>query len=92
MNKIWIISRKDISDAFRSRSTYVFLIVMVFLTFSYISVYTSNVNALKNDTLSINNYSRAYLSTLAYILPLMFKVSLIMLVIVTGMKILNRMQ
>ena len=72
MNKIWIISRKDISDAFRSRSTYVFLIVMVFLTFSYISVYTSNVNALKNDTLSINNYSRAYLSTLAYILPLMF--------------------
>jgi len=72
MNKIWIISRKDISDAFRSRSTYVFLIVMVFLTFSYISVYNSNVNSLKNNTLSINSYSQAYLSTLAYILPLMF--------------------
>jgi ABC-2 type transport system permease protein len=72
MNKIWIISRKDISEALRSRSTYVFLIVMVFLTFSYISVYNSNVNSLKNDTVAINNYSRAYLSTLAYILPLMF--------------------
>jgi ABC-2 type transport system permease protein len=72
MNKIWIISRKDISEALRSRSTYVFLIVMIFLTFSYISVYNSNVNSLKNDTLAINNYSRAYLSTLAYILPLMF--------------------
>jgi ABC-2 type transport system permease protein len=72
MNKIWIISRKDISEAFRSRSTYIFLIVMVFLTISYISVYNDNINSLKNNALSINNYSRAYLSTLAYILPLMF--------------------
>jgi ABC-2 type transport system permease protein len=72
MNKIWIISRKDISDVFRSRSTYVFLVIMIFLTFVYISIYNSNVKELKNDTLAINNYSRAYLSTLAYILPLMF--------------------
>jgi ABC-2 type transport system permease protein len=72
MNKIWIISRKDISDVFRSRSTYVFLVIMIFLTFVYISIYNSNVKELKNNTLSINNYSRAYLSTLAYILPLMF--------------------
>ena len=72
MNKIWIISRKDISEVFRSRSTYVFLVIMIFLTFVYISIYNSNVKELKNNTLSINNYSRAYLSTLAYILPLMF--------------------
>ena len=72
MNKIWIISRKDISEAFRSRSTYVFLLVMVVLTFVYISIFNSNVDSLKNDTISINTYSRAYLNTLAYILPLMF--------------------
>ena len=42
MNKIWIISRKDISDAFAAVAL-CFLIVMVFLNFSYISVYNSNV-------------------------------------------------
>jgi ABC-2 type transport system permease protein len=74
MNKIWIISRKDISDAFRSRSTYIILIVMIFLTISYISVYTGTVNSnsYKNNMPAIDSYSRAYLNTLAYILPLMF--------------------
>jgi ABC-2 type transport system permease protein len=74
MNKIWIISRKDISEAFRSRSTYIILIVMIFLTISYISVYTGTVNSssYKNNMPAIDSYSRAYLSTLAYILPLMF--------------------
>jgi ABC-type transport system involved in multi-copper enzyme maturation permease subunit len=43
MNKIWVIARKDISEAFRSRSTYVIIIIMIILTISYISGYESNV-------------------------------------------------
>ena len=74
MNKIWIISRKDISDAFRSRSTYVFLLVMLVLTFIYISIYTGTVNSdpYKNNPSLIADYSHKYINTLAYLFPLMF--------------------
>ena len=46
MNKIWVIARKDIGEAFRSRSTYVFIVIMLFLTFSYVSSYHAHVNTL----------------------------------------------
>ena len=74
MNKIWIISRKDISDAFRSRSTYIFILVMLVLTFIYISIYTGTVksNPYKNNPSLIAEYSHKYIDTLAYLFPLMF--------------------
>ena len=69
MNKIWIIARKDISEAFRSRSTYVFILVMIVLTFIYISIYTGTVNSnpYKNNPSLIAEYSHNFLDTLAYL-------------------------
>ena len=72
MNKIWIIARKDFSDAFPSRSTYVFIIIMIILTFSYISGYESYVKSLTTQQ-SIDSYSRS-LNNLAYILPITFSI------------------
>ena len=73
MNKIWVIARKDISEAFRSRSTYVIIIIMIILTISYISGYESNVKTLTSQE-SIDIYSRGFLNNLAYIIPMMFSI------------------
>ena len=73
MNKIWVIARKDISEAFRSRSTYVIIIIMILLTISYISGYESNVKTLTSQE-SIDIYSRGFLNNLAYIIPMMFSI------------------
>ena len=73
-NKLLVIARKDISEAFRSRSTYVIILVMLVLTFSYISVYTEYIKGLNNNQQLIENYSRAFLNSLAYVLPMMFSI------------------
>ena len=73
-NKLWVIARKDIGEAFRSRSTYIVIIIMIVLTFSYISVYTEYVKGLKNDPQLIIDYSRIFLNSLAYVLPMMFSI------------------
>ncbi len=73
-NKLLVIARKDIGEAFRSRSTYVVILVMLVLTFSYISVYSEYVKSLNNDQQSIRAYSRVFLNSLAYILPMMFSI------------------
>ena len=36
-NKLWIIAKKDIGEAFRSRSTYFVIIIMIVLTVTYIA-------------------------------------------------------
>ena len=76
MNKIWVIARKDISEAFRSRSTYVIIIIMIILTISYISGYESNVKTLTSQE-SIDIYSRGFLNNLAYIIPMMFSIFIV---------------
>jgi len=73
MNKILIIARKDISEAFRSRSTYVIILVMIILTFSYISGYESYVKTLISQQ-DIDTYSRGFLNNLTYVLPMMFSI------------------
>ena len=45
-NKLLVIARKDISEAFRSRSTYIVILVMIILTITYISGYSSTVKTL----------------------------------------------
>jgi len=77
MNKIWIIARKDILEAFRSRSTYVFIVIMAVLTFSYFSSYSALVNSLSRQGASsqdIYNASLAFLNNLAYVLPMMYSI------------------
>jgi ABC-2 type transport system permease protein len=70
-NKLLVIARKDISEAFRSRSTYIVILVMILLSFVYISNYNNYVKGLGNKQLIID-YSRSFLNSLAYVLPAMF--------------------
>jgi len=73
MNKIWIIARKDIGEAFRSRSTYIFILVMLVLTLSYVSGYRVHVKTLTGQQ-AIDDYSRSFLNGLAYVLPMMYSI------------------
>jgi len=73
MNKIWIIAKKDIGEAFRARSTYIFILVMLILTFSFVSSYNTQANRLASKQLIID-FSRSFLNSLAYILPMMYSI------------------
>ena len=73
MNKLWIIAKKDIGEAFRSRSVYVFMLVMVFLTFSYVTSYKAGVDRY-SDITSIKTFSVNFLDSLAYTLPIMYSI------------------
>jgi len=77
MNKIWILARKDIREAFRSRSTYIYIAVLFLLTFSYLSTYTALVNRLLEQNAgqdAIHQASQIFLNSLAYTLPLMYSI------------------
>ena len=71
-NKLWIIARKDIGEAFRSRSTYFVIIIMIVLTTTYIISYTETVKSF--DTQQAITYSRIFLDSLAYVMPMMFSI------------------
>ena len=71
-NKIWIIAKKDIGEAFRSRSTYFVVIIMIVLTAIYIMSYTATVKDY--DKQQAITYSRIFLDSLAYIMPMMFSI------------------
>ena len=71
-NKIWIIAKKDIGEAFRSRSTYFVVIIMIVLTAIYIMSYTATVKDY--DKQQAITYSRIFLNSLAYIMPMMFSI------------------
>ena len=73
MNKIWIIARKDIREAFRSRSTYVFIVVMMIVSLNYAQAYSSAVDTLSSQQ-AIEDFSRKFISGLAYILPMMYSI------------------
>ena len=75
MNKLWVIAVKDVGEAFSSRSIYAFLLIMVVVSFSYISVYNRAVKSLTNPQ-AIAEISRTFLSSLAYVLPLMYSIML----------------
>jgi ABC-2 type transport system permease protein len=47
---------------------------MILLTVSYISVYSEYVKGLNNNATLILNYSRAFLNSLSYVLPIMFSI------------------
>lgn len=73
MNKIWIIARKDIREAFRSRSTYVFIGIMMIVSLNYAQAFTSTVATLSSQS-AIDDFSRKFISGLAYILPMMYSI------------------
>jgi ABC-type Na+ efflux pump permease subunit len=77
MSKIWIIARKDILEALRSRSTYVFIVIMAVVTFSVISSYTTTINNLHREGASaqtIYNASSSFLNNNAYLLPMLYSI------------------
>jgi ABC-type Na+ efflux pump permease subunit len=77
MRKIWIIARKDILEAMRSRSTYVFILIMAVVTFSVISSYTTTIHNLQSQGASsqtIYNASFSFLNNNAYVLPMMYSI------------------
>ncbi len=77
MNKLWVIARKDIREAFKSRSTYVYIVIMIVLSFSYLSTYNALISTLKNqhDTQQqIRDASLFFLNNIAYTLPMMYSV------------------
>ena len=71
-NKLWIIAKKDIGEAFRSRSTYFVIIIMIVLTATYIAGYVDTVKDY--DKQQAITYSRIFLDSLAYIMPMMFSI------------------
>jgi ABC-2 type transport system permease protein len=77
VKKIWVIAKKDIRESFRSRSTYLYIIVLFILSFSYFSSYSarmSSVLALHPSSEVIRNTSQALLNSFAASLPMMFSI------------------
>lgn len=73
MSKLWTIAVKDVGEAFGSRSIYVFIVIMLFLTFSYVSSYNAHVGTLPTQQ-AIDEFSHGYLNSLAYVLPVMYSI------------------
>jgi ABC-2 type transport system permease protein len=77
MNKLWVIARKDIGEAFRSRSTYVFVLIMALLAFSYYESYSLLINNLIGqgaNSQTIFDASRSFLNNIANVLPMMYSI------------------
>jgi ABC-2 type transport system permease protein len=75
MNKLWIIARKDIRESFRSRSTYIYVGVLILLTFINLSNYRTSINNLQSpSTQTIIDTSRSYLNFVVYTLPLIYSI------------------
>ncbi|HEX7476066.1 MAG TPA: ABC transporter permease subunit [Dehalococcoidales bacterium] len=77
MKKLWIIARKDIKESYRSRSTYVYIAIMLVLTLSYFSSYNAVINSLNNqgaNQQTIYDASRAFMISLAYALPMIYSI------------------
>jgi ABC-type Na+ efflux pump permease subunit len=77
MNKILVIATKDIKEAFRSRSTYIFIVIMLALTVTYFTSYTTLINRLNEqgaDHQSIINASQAFLTNLLFVIPMIYSI------------------
>jgi ABC-2 type transport system permease protein len=77
MKKLWIIARKDVKESFNSRSTYIYIVIMLLLTFTYFSSYNTLINSLTEQNATaqeIYDDSRAFLRGLAYTLPMMYSI------------------
>jgi ABC-type Na+ efflux pump permease subunit len=77
VNKLWIIAQKDILEAFRSRTTYIYIVILILLTFVQFSRYTTVINNLESQNASTSeliNASQIFLNQFAYTLPLWYAI------------------
>ncbi len=75
MAKIWIIARKDILEALRSRSTYIYVLILLFLTIFYFNNYSTQLASVKDagkTTAEIKDFSQLFLNDLTFNMPLWF--------------------
>jgi ABC-type Na+ efflux pump permease subunit len=77
VGKLWVIARKDIREALRSRSTYLFFVIMVIISFTQLGTYNHAIDILIRQNASpqiISQSSLFFLNSIVYILPLMFSI------------------
>lgn len=77
MSKLWIIARKDIQEALRSRSTYIyvgFLLVLSILSFSNYTSGLASIKGVEKTPAEILDYSRLFVNGATYNMPLWFAV------------------
>ncbi len=73
MNKLWVIARKDLGEAFRSRSTYIYIALLFFLTFTYFGGYNSLIGRETVQS-QINAKSQVFVNSIISTLPMMYAV------------------
>jgi ABC-2 type transport system permease protein len=75
MHRMWIIARKDLSDVLGSRSTYLYVFVMLLASSSYFFSYFSLASTLTRQGASpeaLLATSRSFLVSIAYIVPVLY--------------------
>jgi ABC-type Na+ efflux pump permease subunit len=75
MRRVWIIARKDLADVLGSRSTYLYVFVMLLASSSYFFSYFSIANQLSHqgaNAAAILATSRVFLSSISYIIPVLY--------------------
>ena len=77
MNKLWVIAKKDIRESFRSRSTYLYIIVLFVLSFSYFTSYSARMDSIiaaKASAADIRQEAQSILNAFCATLPMMFSI------------------
>ena len=75
MRRVWIIARKDLADVLGSRSTYLYVFVLLLASSSYFFSYFSIANQLSHqgaNAAAILATSRVFLSSISYIIPVLY--------------------
>ena len=75
MRRAWIIARKDLSDVLGSRSTYLYVFVMLLASSSYFFSYFAVASSLAREGASqavLLETSRTFLGSIAYMVPVLY--------------------
>jgi ABC-type Na+ efflux pump permease subunit len=73
MNKLWVIAGKDIREAFRSRSTYIYIALLFLLTFTYFNAYSSLISK-ETVQAEIDARSQVFINSIVATLPMMYAI------------------
>ncbi len=75
LRRMWVIARKDLSDVLGTRSTYLYVFVMLLASISYFFSYFSLADSLTKNGATpaqLVEMSRVFLATIAYIVPVLY--------------------
>ena len=75
MREVLVIARKDLSEVLGSRSTYLYIFVMLIASSSYFVSYFPITDTLKRQGASpetVLAVSRSFLTSIAYIIPILY--------------------